>query len=111
MTDNKTFEVHKAEIDTPIGRVRVTLKNKGFSVYNENTGFLRCENWVHWKNFPNELANKIKSQQQTIQNQKELIDELKEILLDAGARSHRSKKLYDWYCKNGNGHEESGYKL
>jgi hypothetical protein len=27
-------------------------------------------------------------------------EKLKEILLEAGATTHKSKKLYDWYCEN-----------
>lgn len=28
------------------------------------------------------------------------LEQLKTILLDAGAKSHKSKALYDWYCEN-----------
>jgi len=30
----------------------------------------------------------------------ERIKELKEILIDAGKGTHKSKLLHDWYCKN-----------
>ena len=28
------------------------------------------------------------------------LDELREVLLDVGAKTHRSKKLYNWYVEN-----------
>lgn len=44
-----------------------------------------------------ELIRKYKSR---IAQQEEIIKELKNILLDAGAKTHKSKMLYDWYCEN-----------
>lgn len=43
-----------------------------------------------------------------IAQQEEIIKELKNILLDAGAKTHKSKMLYDWYCENAGKESEGG---
>jgi predicted RNase H-like nuclease (RuvC/YqgF family) len=47
-----------------------------------------------------ELRYYIQHINKTVMDGKKENQKLREILLDAGAKTHKSKLLYDWYCQN-----------
>ena len=64
----------------------------------QNSKFKDKYSEVRWifklnEGYTNDLESRIAQQE-------EIIKELKNILLDAGAKTHKSKMLHDWYCEN-----------